>query len=72
MGTVESRYRGALRVVKVDVDEQSKLAMCYGVKNIPTLVLLKNDREAARIVGAVPLETITAKLEEHGIRPAGQ
>ena len=49
-------------VGKVNVDEQSELAARFGVMSIPTLVVLKNGREAARSVGARPKNEILAML----------
>ena len=41
-------------VGKVDVDESAKLANKFGVRNIPTLLLIKNGEVLERKVGVVP------------------
>jgi thioredoxin 1 len=35
----------------IDIDESSDLAIQYGVRGVPTLVMLKGDVETKRIVG---------------------
>ena len=35
----------------IDIDESQELAIQYGVRGVPTLVMLKNDIETKRIVG---------------------
>lgn len=42
-----------IKVVKVNVDEAQDLAMNYQVMSIPTLVVIKNGKEAKRSVGLI-------------------
>jgi len=35
----------------IDIDEHQDLAIQYGVRGVPTLVMLENDAEVKRIVG---------------------
>lgn len=46
--------RGALKVVKVDVDECSNLAKNYGIMSIPTLFLFKNGKLVSKKIGFMP------------------
>ena len=43
---------GKVKVVKVDIQTNMKTAMHFGVKNIPTLLVIKNGKEVDRQVGA--------------------
>ncbi|MBR2334705.1 MAG: thioredoxin [Clostridia bacterium] len=54
--------RSDITVGKVNVDDENALAMKYGVMSIPTLVVFKDGKEAARIVGARPKVAILAEL----------
>ncbi len=47
----DSLPAGAVKVCKVNVDESPTVAARFGVMSIPTLVLLRNGKEAARRVG---------------------
>ena len=49
-----------VKIVKLNVDENPKTAGQYGIMSIPTLMLFKNGKEAARQVGAAPKQ----KLEQ--------
>lgn len=44
----------------VDIDENSELAMQFGIRGVPTLVYIKEDKEAGRISG---MQTIAALKE---------
>jgi thioredoxin 1 len=43
----------AIGVVKVDVDASPQLAARYGVRSVPTLVVLKHGEVAAKQVGSI-------------------
>ena len=54
---------GTLKVGKVDVDEQMELAMRFQVASIPTLVVFKDGKAAAKSVGYRPKPEIAAMVE---------
>ena len=54
--------RSDITVGKVNVDDENALAMKYGVMSIPTLIVFKDGKEAARIVGARPKADILEEL----------
>jgi thioredoxin 2 len=56
---------GELKVVKLDVDSAPDIAQRYQVQGIPLLVLIKDGREADRLVGAAPPQQIEAWLAPH-------
>jgi thioredoxin 1 len=53
------------KIVKVNVDEEPDLAGKYGIQSIPALLIFKGGKVVDTIVGAVPRQMITAKLEPH-------
>ncbi len=57
-----AKERTDIRVGKVNVDEEPELAGEFGVMSIPTLVVMKDGKEAAKSVGAQPKEEILAML----------
>jgi thioredoxin 2 len=61
---------GRLKAVKVNVDQAPRVAERLGVQGIPTLVLLRDGREVARQVGAVPPAALLRWAEEVIARPA--
>ena len=41
-----------MNIEKIDVDKASELTKKYGIKSIPTFILVDNEIEKGRIVGA--------------------
>ena len=58
-------YAGRVTVAKLNVDENPKTAMRFGIMSIPTLLIMKNGREVDRIIGAVPKPFIEERLRKH-------
>ena len=52
-----------ITVGKVNVDENNLLAAKYNVMSIPTMIIFKNGKEQARLVGVRPKEDILAELQ---------
>ncbi len=44
----------AIRLVKINVDEEPELARRFGVSSIPTIALVRHGRELGRTAGAMP------------------
>ena len=57
-------YTGKVKVGKVDVDSNQNTAMNYGVRSIPTLLIIKDGKVVNQIVGAVPKAKITDMLDQ--------
>jgi len=56
-------YDGKVKVGKVDVDENQQIAIKYGIRSIPTLLIMKNGQVNDMIIGAVPKVQIVQKLK---------
>ncbi|HEX6655053.1 MAG TPA: thioredoxin [Candidatus Limnocylindria bacterium] len=54
-----------LTVAKVNTDENQQLAMRYSIFSIPTLIVFKDGREAARVVGFMPQEAMEERLRDY-------
>ena len=57
-------YAGKVKVGKVIVDFNNQVAMQYGIRGIPALLVFKGGSVANLIVGAVPKNNITQILDE--------
>lgn len=62
---IAKEYVGKLKVGKLNVDEAKKIASQYGIMSIPTLSIFKGGELVDNIVGALPKETIEAKIEPY-------
>lgn len=57
-------YQGKMKMGKLNVDDHPQLAGQYRIMNIPTLLLFKGGQEADRIVGVVPREELTRRIDQ--------
>ncbi len=53
----------AVRVGKINIDEEPELAQAFGVMSIPTLVVMKNGKVVRQSSGSRPKEAILAMLK---------
>ena len=60
-----TEYEGKLKIGKVDVDNHQKIAMQYGIRSIPTLLVFKGGKVVEQIIGAAPKKTLVEKLSKH-------
>lgn len=56
--------KGSVKICKSNVDESTDIATELAVLNIPTLVMFKGGKEAARMIGVNSKEAIAAKIKE--------
>ncbi|MBU0474038.1 MAG: thioredoxin [Bacteroidetes bacterium] len=56
-------YEGRVKVGKLDVDTNQQTAIKYGVRSIPTVLIIKNGQVADTIIGAVSKATFVDKIE---------
>lgn len=54
---------GRVKVAKLNVDDSPRTAARFGVRSIPTLLILKNGREVDRMVGVLPKPEILSRLQ---------
>ncbi len=60
-----TEYNGAFRLGKVDVDSQQELAGMFGIKSIPTVVLVKDGQVLDGFAGALPEGQLREFLSRH-------
>lgn len=62
---IANEHEEALRVAKLDVDENPTIPGRYGIIGIPTLMLFKGGEVVARMTGALPKDRIVAQIMPH-------
>jgi thioredoxin 1 len=62
--SIATEYSGRVKVMKMDVDQNTATPMRFGVRGIPALIFFKGGKVADQIVGYVPKEKITDSLEK--------
>lgn len=58
------QYGDQAIIGKVDVDDNDQLAIRFGIRNIPTVLFMKNGEIIEKQVGAAPKAALEAKLKE--------
>jgi thioredoxin 1 len=59
-----SVYSGKLKVGKVDVDNNHRIASQYSIMSIPAVMFFKNGAVVDQIIGAVPKKTLFDKIDK--------
>ena len=62
---LEAAYGGRFKLAKIDSDQEQQLAAAFGVRSIPTCVLLMNGQPVDGFMGAVPEGKIKEFLDKH-------
>jgi thioredoxin 1 len=61
---VGEAHADKIATAKVNTDENQQLAMRYSIFSIPTLIVFRDGREAARLVGYMPQAAMEERLRE--------
>jgi len=62
---IAKKYKGKLKVCKVNVDEAPNTSSKYGIMSIPTLAIFKNGKIVDRVVGVLPEAELASKVASH-------
>ena len=57
-------YDGKVNFVKINVDDSPKIASQYGIMSIPTLMVFKDGKPVANIIGFRPKDELKKSLDE--------
>lgn len=67
---IAGEYAGAFMLAKVDCDKEQQLAGMFGVRSIPTVVLIRDGQILDGFAGALPESQVREFLAKHQIMPA--
>ncbi len=62
---LEEEYDGRFRLAKIDSDQQQELAQAFGIRSIPTCVMMVNGKPVDGFMGAKTEGEIKAFLDKH-------
>lgn len=57
------QYQGKLKVAKVDVDNNTRIATKYDIRSIPSLYIFKGGKVVQTIIGAVPKNQLASAVD---------
>ncbi|NRB64426.1 MAG: thioredoxin [Saprospiraceae bacterium] len=58
-------YDGKVTVGKLNVDDNPEVAMKYGIRSIPTILVLKNGEVVDKTIGVTTKQALTDKINAH-------
>ncbi len=62
---VEVAYQGRFKLVKIDSDQEQQLGAAFGIKSIPTCILMINGQPVDGFQGALPEGKVKEFLDKH-------
>lgn len=65
LARLTAEWAGAVKVGRLDVDQNPGTTVRFGVMSLPTLILFRSGQPVARLNGALPREKILAQLGPH-------
>ncbi len=68
---VEVAYQGRFKLVKIDSDQEQQLGAAFGIKSIPTCILMVGGKPVDGFQGALPEGKVKEFLDKH-LPPAGE
>lgn len=60
---IAAEYDGRLTVAKVNIDEEPGVAATFGVRSIPTLIVVHGRKVVSATTGAMPRDALVRTLE---------
>lgn len=60
---IAKEYAGKVKVGKVDVDENSRVASEFGIMSIPTIMIFKNGKVMEQVVGALSKSQLKSMID---------
>ena len=68
---LETAYAGRFKLVKIDSDQEQQLGEAFGIRSIPTCILMMNGQPVDGFTGALPEGKIREFLDKH-VPPAAE
>lgn len=62
---VETEYAGRFKLVKIDSDQEQQLGAAFGIRSIPTCILMMNGQPVDGFAGALPEGKVKEFLDKH-------
>src|SRR6476469_1940887 len=62
---LEAEYDGRFKLVKIDSDQEQQLSAAFGIRSIPTVILLMNGQPVDGFMGAMPEGQVRQFLDKH-------
>ncbi len=61
--SLSEKYKGRVKLCKLNVDENPKTAVRYHIMSIPTMMFFKNGEVVDTVIGALPESALQPKVD---------
>jgi thioredoxin len=61
---LSEEYKGKVNIYKVNTDEEQELGGVFGIRSIPSLLLIPKEGQPKMVVGALPKESLVEVIEK--------
>jgi len=61
---IAKEYTGKIKVGKLNVDDNNKTAVQYGIMSIPSLLFFSGGKVVDQVIGAVPKKQLVQRIEK--------
>lgn len=61
--SLSNKYKGKLKFVKINTDEEPNIAQKFQIQGVPCLVIIKGSKEIDRIVGYAPESSLKQRID---------
>jgi len=65
---LSEEYKGKVNIYKVNTDEEQELGAVFGIRSIPSLLLIPKEGQPKMAVGALPKEALIEVIEKELLR----
>ena len=62
---IADEFEGRVKITKVNIDNNLKLAQEYSISGIPSILIFKNGEAVERLVGLMQKSAIVSNIEKH-------
>ncbi len=62
---VAEEFAEKIKVVKINTDDNIKIAKEYSISGLPSILIFKNGEAVERLVGLMPKSTLVSNIEKH-------
>ena len=62
---IAEEYKGKLKVLKINTDENIRTAQEYSISGIPSILIFKNSEAVERLVGLIQKQTLASSIEKY-------
>jgi len=65
---LSEEYKGKVNIYKVNTDEEQELGAVFGIRSIPSLLLIPKEGQPKMAVGALPKDALIEVIEKELLR----